>query len=69
MQGTCHFGGDGICHGVANYEYCNFDDGDCCLEPSNCEKCVDNCICATTGYPHCKIKNVQIVGLCVLFLQ
>ena len=49
---TCKFKlliGDGICHDATNTEFCDFDGGDCCLEETNTELCID-CICKETGF-------------------
>ncbi len=54
LSGTCQYGGDGECDGGNNDQTCNFDDGDCCLEPTDCFNCEgDECICHLTGLDHC----------------
>ncbi len=63
FQGTCSWGGDGVCHGYTNHEECNFDDGDCCLESvTQCLYCFHNeeCICDKTGTMHCTEVGINI---------
>ncbi len=52
--GTCPAGNDHNCDGRNNMPECNYDDGDCCLEITNCNECHgDECICHETGQSHC----------------
>ncbi len=56
-SGTCPWGKNGICDGLNNNEKCNFDDGDCCLEVTNCINCAGTtCKCHETLYGHCSGK-------------
>ena len=41
--------GDSICHGSANTEICNYDDGDCCLPEIYKECSGEECICHEDG--------------------
>ncbi len=57
---TCESAIDGFCQGINNNADCNFDDGDCCLDQSQCRLCVgDDCICHSTGNSHC--RKLQIL--------
>ncbi len=59
LKGTCPSGLDGHCNGQNNNPECNYDDGDCCLEFSDCRSCLgDQCICHSTGMDHCHGKNL-----------
>ncbi len=54
MSGTCQYGGDGHCDGENNNQACNYDDGDCCLEWTNCDYCEENsCFCHETNLANC----------------
>ena len=39
-----HYIGDGWCDDENNNDDCNFDGGDCCLDPINADYCTE-CIC------------------------
>ncbi len=54
MTDECDFVGDGQCDGDNNNAPCNYDGGDCCLEPSDCSFCSgEKCVCHETGVKHC----------------
>ncbi len=48
--------GDGLCDPGANKLECDYDGGDCCLQPSNCSVCYDSCLCHETGIEHCNCQ-------------
>ncbi len=51
---TCPYAGDLNCNGENNNQGCNFDDGDCCLEETNCQFCQgDECLCHEIGESQC----------------
>ncbi len=65
FSGTCPRGNDGICDVKNNCEFCDFDNGDCCLTVSDCSKCeLDYCNCHETGESHCeRYQGCVLLGL------
>ena len=43
--------GDGECDDLTNTANCNYDEGDCCLDPIDDTYCI-RCLCSETGIKH-----------------
>lgn len=57
MSSKCTYKGDGYCDDINNNADCEFDGGDCCLDPVKTTYCTE-CICHAPAYPETG-KNFQ----------
>ena len=53
---SCAYKGDGFCDDINNNADCEFDGGDCCLNPVQTYYCTE-CLCHNTSYIPSKSLN------------